>query len=42
MARPVKNGQAQSGTAVADKDGLVTLETAAVVKGGTRLSLIDD
>ena len=39
-ARPVKNGQAQNGTAVADKDGLVTLKTVAVGKGGTRLCLL--
>jgi hypothetical protein len=39
-ARPAKNGQAQDGTAVADKDGLVTLKTVAVGKGGTRLSLL--
>jgi len=38
-AQPVQGGQAQHGTAVADKDALVTMEKVAVGKGGTRLVL---
>ncbi len=39
VARPVKDGQPQSGAAAADKDALLTLEKVRVGKGGTRLTL---